>query len=218
MPQIFHPSSNTFSRFSIFGAVFILAAVTWIALVVVRSAYITRVGIPISQEVLFSHEHHVSGLGIDCRYCHVSVEASPFAGIPPTKTCMTCHVEIWVESPMLALVVESFETGQPLVWNRVYQLPDFARFDHSLHINRGIACESCHGRVDQMPLVWRTETLHMEWCLACHRDPERHIRPVEHVFEMGWQPPEPQRVIGSRLVEELGIDIRQITNCSVCHY
>lgn len=217
MAQIFHPSTNTFSKVSIFGAVFLLAALIWIAALLVRSPYVTQVGVARSQPVLFSHEHHVSGLGIECRYCHTSVEVSSFAGIPPTKTCMTCHSQIWTDSPMLASVIDSFRDNQPLQWNRVYNLPDFVYFDHSIHVARGVACVSCHGRVDSMPLVWQQTTLHMEWCLECHREPERFIRPVEYVFQGDWQPPEDQMVMGRRLVEEYGINVAQITDCSTCH-
>lgn len=217
MAQIFHPSSNTISRVSIFGGVFILAGVVWLWVTFLRSAYVTQVGVAREQPIPFSHEHHVSGLGIDCRYCHTSVEESSFAGLPPTETCMTCHSQIWADSPVLEPIRASFRTDRSIEWVRVHNLPDFVYFNHSIHVNKGIGCESCHGRVDQMPLVWKTESLQMEWCLECHRAPEKFIRPREEVFTMGWQPPEDQLILGRRLVAEYHINVKQLTNCSVCH-
>ena len=215
MPQTFHPSMNTLSKVSIFGAVFIVAAIGWMLSVVYRSSYITQEDVVRPQPVQFSHEHHVSGLGIDCRYCHTSVEDSSFAGIPPTETCMQCHSQIWSDSPKLAPVRESFRTGQPIAWTRVHDLPDFAYFDHSIHVAKGIGCASCPGRVDQMPLLWREESLQMKWCLDCHRSPEKHVRPREHVFEMDWQAPKNKPSLAKELVAEYHIG--NATNCSVCH-
>jgi hypothetical protein len=213
MPQIFHPSMNVISRASIFGAAFILAAFGWVLWVTYRSSWQTQVGVVRPQPVEFSHEHHVAGLGIDCRYCHTSVETSPYAGIPATEICMQCHSQIWVESPKLEPVRASFRTGEPIRWTRVHDLPDFARFDHSIHVQKGVGCASCHGRVDKMPLMWRTETLHMQWCLDCHRDPGPHLRPRDLVFSMETPPAE---LIGG---EDL-LRARQIeseTDCSICH-
>ncbi|MGH7127341.1 MAG: TAT-variant-translocated molybdopterin oxidoreductase, partial [Planctomycetaceae bacterium] len=184
MPQIFHPAMNTVSRVSIFGAVFLVAAAVLIGGLVVRSSYVTEAGVIHDQPVPFSHQHHVTDCGIDCRYCHTSVEHSPFAGIPATEVCMNCHAYLYADSEMLEPVRESFRSGEPLVWTRVHDLPDFAYFDHSIHVSKGIGCASCHGRVDQMPLMWRTETLDMEWCLDCHRHPAEHVRPREFVFRM----------------------------------
>src|SRR5918998_1014233 len=140
MPQTFHPSMNTLSKVSIFGAAFIVAAIGWMLSVVYRSSYVTQEDVVRPQPVQFSHEHHVSGLGIDCRYCHTSVEDSSFAGIPPTKTCMNCHFQIWADSPMLEPVQESYRTGRSIPWTRVHDLPDFAHFNHSIHVNKGIGC------------------------------------------------------------------------------
>ncbi|RPH72495.1 cytochrome C, partial [bacterium] len=198
MPQIFHPSTNTFSKVSIFGAVFFLAGLAWAAALFSRSSYVTRVNMPVEQPVQFSHEHHVAGLGIDCRYCHTTVEESQFADIPPLHTCMTCHSQIWVDSPALEPVRESYRTGEPLAWNRVHDVPDFVYFNHEIHVAKGVGCETCHGPVDEMPLTWKSETLYMEWCLDCHRAPERYIRPVENVFDIGWTPPEDQLTLGRR--------------------
>jgi hypothetical protein len=239
MPQIFHPSMNTIARASIFGAVFILAGVGWVAWTYYRSSYHTEVGVVRTQPVQFSHEHHVGGLGIDCRYCHTSVETSPFAGIPPTQICMNCHSQIWSDSPMLEPVRESYRSGKSIEWTRVHDLPDFVYFDHSIHVQKGVGCVECHGRVDAMPLMWRTETLHMAWCLDCHRNPEPHIRPRELVFSMEpWPraPYEPKQVNETNksteaaeqpakqsrpeITSEVLMELHQIsnpTNCSVCH-
>ena len=166
----------------------------------------------------FSHEHHVGGLGIDCRYCHTTVETSSFAGMPATEVCMNCHKQIWSEAPMLEPVRESYRSGRPIRWNRVYDLPGFAYFDHSIHVHKGVGCVTCHGRVDQMPLLWRANTLYMKWCLGCHEAPERFVRPREHVFELDWRPGEDQETLGRRLVAEYGImDREQLTSCYVCH-
>jgi len=215
MAQIFHPSTNTFSKVSIFGAVFFLAALAWVFGVILRSPYVTQARVIRAQPVPFSHKHHVNGLGLDCRYCHTSVEESAFAGLPPTQTCMTCHSQIWSDSPMLEPVRESFRTDKPIAWTRVHDLPDFVYFDHSIHLKKGIGCVTCHGQVDQMPLMWREKSLYMEWCLECHRAPERFVRPRQHVFSVDWQPSEDQLTLGQRLVQEY--NIKKLANCSICH-
>ncbi len=215
MAQIFRPSTNTFARLSIFGAVFLLAVLAWVVLAVNRSPYVTEAGVVRRQPVPFSHKHHVSGIGIDCRYCHTSVEESAVAGIPPTKTCMNCHTQIWAESPMLEPVRTSLRTDTSLAWVRVHDLPDFVYFDHSIHVQKGMGCVTCHGRVDEMPLMWRQQSLLMEWCLACHREPERFVRPRAFVFRMDWKPSEDQLTLGRKLVQEYHIAKR--TSCSVCH-
>jgi hypothetical protein len=218
MPQIFHPSTNTLSRLSIFGAVFILAVLAWVLMQINRSGYVTQANVVRVQPVQFSHEHHVSGLGIDCRYCHTTVEESSFAGIPPTKTCMNCHSQIWANSPYLEPVRESWRTGRAIQWTRVHNLADFVYFNHSIHVNKGIGCVTCHGRVDQMPLTWQEKSLQMEWCLECHRQPERFIRPREYVFSMDWQPPADQMALGQKLVKEYNIpSVAFLTSCSTCH-
>ena len=225
MPQIFHRSMNTVSKVSIFGAVFIVGALSWIASVVYRSSYVTAAGIAYVQPVPFSHEHHVGGLGIDCRYCHTSVEDSSFAGMPSTKTCMNCHSQIWVGSSMLEPVRQSYRSGRSIEWQRAHNLPGFVYFDHSIHIKKGIGCVSCHGRVDRMPFMWQENTLLMEWCLDCHREPERFVRPREEVFSMDWEPskrkdpdsgkPYDQLTLGRQLLREY--KIQSLTSCSTCH-
>src|SRR5262245_61454038 len=226
MPQVFHRAFNTISRVSIYGAVLIVAGVFAVLAVWVRSSYVTNVGVAVVQPVPFSHEHHVTGLGIDCRYCHTSVEDSSFAGIPPTKTCMNCHQQIWVGSTMLEPVRASYATGESIRWERVHNLADFAYFNHGIHVNKGIGCSTCHGPVNHMPLVYQENTLLMEWCLDCHRNPEKYVRPRDEVFNMNWQPTPEQRQPGGeadphRLLRDYGIvkehGVQNMTNCSTCH-
>jgi hypothetical protein len=157
----------------------------------------------------------VGDVGLDCRYCHTSVETSGFANIPPTKTCMNCHSQIWSASPTLEPVRDSFRTDRSIAWTRVHDLPDFAYFNHSIHVNKGVGCETCHGRVDKMPLTWQKASLQMEWCLDCHRHPEQYVRPREEVFTMGYEPPVEQEELGRRLVKEY--KIQSLTSCSTCH-
>ncbi len=215
MAQIFHSSSNTLAKASIFGAVFILAGVAWLGGEIYQSSYVTNVNVPRQQPIPFSHKHHVSDDGIDCRYCHSSVEYSKFAGIPSTATCMTCHSQIWADSPMLEPVRASFQTGTSIQWTRVHVLPDYVFFDHSIHIHKGIGCSTCHGRVDQMPLTWAANTLFMGWCLDCHRAPERYVRPRNQVFNMEWTAPRDQEALGEKLVKEY--KIQKLTDCWTCH-
>jgi hypothetical protein len=220
MPQIFHRSFNTISKVTIFGAILFLAALGWLASKLTRSAYATGVDVAVDQPVPFSHQHHVGGLGIDCRYCHTSVEDSSFAGIPPIKTCMNCHSQIWAKSPTLRPVRDSYRTGESIRWNRVHNLADFVYFNHSIHVHKGIGCSTCHGRVDRMPLTWKANTLHMEWCLDCHRHPENHVRPRAEIFNMEWLPPDDQVERGWKLLAGYKIDrktIARLTDCSTCH-
>jgi hypothetical protein len=216
MPQIFHPSMNTISRATIFGAVFIVALAVWLMMTVVRSSYVSGVGVIKSQPVPFSHEHHVAEAGIDCRYCHTNVEQSSFAGIPPTQTCMNCHSQLWAESPMLAPVRASYRDDKRLAWNRVHDVPDFAFFYHNIHVQRGVACATCHGELAEMPLTWKTSTLYMEWCLKCHREPEKAMGPLGAVFASASVPPpvvsfEPE-------VDRRAPHGALLTNCSLCHH
>ncbi len=214
MTQVFHRSFNT-----IYRAIPILVALGVLVgggalYQFYLSPYATGAKAAIEQPVPFSHAHHVGRLGIDCRYCHTTVEESPFAGMPPTKTCMNCHSQIWVGSDMLAPVRKSYRTGQPIQWERVHNLPDFVYFDHSIHIHKGIGCVSCHGRVDRMPLMWQEKPLTMLWCLDCHDHPERYVRPRDKVFDMQWEP-EDQAESGPRLVKEY--QVKSKTSCSTCH-
>jgi hypothetical protein len=213
--QIFHHSTNTLAKVSIFGALVAAGLGLWLVLEINRSPYVTNAGVARIQPVQFSHQHHVGGLGLDCRYCHTSVETAAVAGIPPTKTCMNCHSQIWSTSPELEPVRESFRTGNSLEWIRVHDLPEFAYFNHSAHVNKGVGCSTCHGRVDRMPLVWQEKSLQMEWCLECHRAPEKFVRPQSEVFNAAWEPPADQIEQGRKLVQEYGLKPR--TSCSACH-
>src|SRR5712672_49475 len=215
MAQIFHRSANTLARASILGVVLLLSAVGAALMKLQRSPYVTAQHIAPEQPVPFSHQHHAAGLGLDCRYCHTSVEDSSFAGIPPTKTCMNCHAQIWTNAPMLAPVRFSFSSGQSLQWTRVHDLPDFVYFNHSIHINKGVGCTTCHGQVDRMPLMMQEKSLQMEWCLDCHRNPERYVRPREAVFRVDYVAPPEQAELGKQLVAQY--QIQKLTSCSTCH-
>jgi hypothetical protein len=215
VPQIFHRSTNTLARLSIFGALFLVAGVLWGLATFNRSAYMTQQRVARAQPVQFSHKHHVGELGIDCRYCHTTVETAARATVPPTETCMSCHSQIWLQSPFLEPVRASFRTDRSIPWVKVHDLPDYVYFNHGVHIQKGIGCVSCHGRVDQMNQVWRESSLQMEWCLECHRDPARQIRPRERLFDLGWEPPADQPNLGAELVRLYDVHAR--TDCSTCH-
>src|ERR1041384_996575 len=219
MAQIFHPAMSTAAKATIFGALLVIAGVAIVAWEMYQSPYITKVGVVRVQPVPFSHEHHVAGLGIDCRYCHTSVETSAFAGLPATKVCMTCHSQVWTNAEMLEPVRASWKSGTPLQWTRVHDLPDYAYFNHSIHVQKGVGCATCHGRVDEMPLMAKAQSLQMMWCLDCHRHPEQYVRPYDKVFDMAWKWPDDVDPIaeGNKLVEEYHIRKGQLTNCSVCH-
>src|SRR5213080_3829875 len=174
--QIFHRSTNTISRATIFGAIFIVAVLLWAAIQFQRSPYVTYAEVARPQPAPFSHQHHVAGLGIDCRYCHTSVETSAFAGIPPTKTCMNCHSVLFNNAGYLEPVRESYRDDKSIRWVKIHRLADFVYFDHSIHVNKGVGCSTCHGHVDDMPLVFQADTLLMQWCLDCHRNPEAVLR------------------------------------------
>jgi hypothetical protein len=215
MAQVFHRSTNTIARLSIYGAAFIIALLGWAVYELSASPYVTEVNVAKDQPVPFSHKHHVGELGLDCRYCHTAVENSSAAGMPPTQTCMTCHSQIWVNSPMLEPVRASYRDDKSIEWIRVNAVPDFVYFNHSIHVNKGIGCVTCHGPVGDMPLTWRANTLQMGWCLDCHRAPEKYVRPREQVFNIHYQAPENQEEAGRKLVKEY--KIQSLTNCSTCH-
>ncbi|HEX3357150.1 MAG TPA: cytochrome c3 family protein [Tepidisphaeraceae bacterium] len=238
MSQIFHPAANAIAKGSIFGAVFILAAAAWVGAVLDTSPYLTETHVSRAQPVPFSHEHHVNGLGISCLYCHTSVKESAFAGIPPTKTCMTCHSQIWTNAAILQPVRDSWNMEKPLQWTRVHKLPDFVYFNHSIHVAKGIGCAVCHGPVDKMPLMYQENTLRMGWCLNCHRNPEQYIRPRDQVLNMNYDPAtddaldrelgvsqnqidadklRSQDRLGAFLVDKYHVHKEQLTNCAVCH-
>lgn len=215
MSQIFHRSTNLISRLSIYSGVFILSLAGYALYEIELSSWYTDVNVAQEQPVPFSHKHHAGELGLDCRYCHTSVEKSSFAGIPPTQTCMTCHSQIWTNAAMLEPVRASYRDDKSIAWTRVNALPEFVYFDHSIHVAKGIGCTTCHGPIAEMPLTWRAESLYMSWCLNCHRQPEKYVRPKEKVFDPNYEPPTNQLALGARLVKEYKIE--KLTNCSTCH-
>jgi hypothetical protein len=215
MAQIFSRYANSYVKASVVLVLLLVAGIFGAADRLARSPYVTRQDTFREQPIQFSHQHHVGGIGIDCRYCHTSVEKAASAGIPPTKTCMNCHAQIWSNSPFLEPVRESFRSDSPLRWIRVHDLPDFVYFNHSVHVKKGIGCSTCHGRVDRMPLMYQQSSLLMEWCLECHRTPEKFVRPREAVYQMDYETPPNQAELGAKLVKEY--DIQSLTTCSTCH-
>jgi hypothetical protein len=218
MAQIFHRSTNTVSKVTIFGAIFFITGLAYLIFSVNQSPYFTDVNVARQQPVPFSHKHHVTDDGIDCRFCHTMVEKSPYAGVPTTHVCMTCHSKLWLNASMLEPVRASATTNTSLEWTRVNALPDFVYFDHSIHVNKGIGCTTCHGPIGEMPLTWRANTLYMRWCIDCHNHPERNVRPRDLVFKADYVPPRDQVDLGRRLVRDYKIkDPKQLTDCYTCH-
>jgi hypothetical protein len=217
MPQLFRPAANTIARVVVLFILIAPFAMIGAAYAVLRSPFVTAQSLVEHQPVPFSHLHHVGELGIDCRYCHTSVETSAFAGMPPTKTCMTCHSQLFTNAAMLKPVRESLAKTKPLHWTRIYRLPDYVYFDHSVHVNNGIGCSTCHGRVDRMPLTRQAAPLTMAWCLDCHRNPKPALRPRDQIFNMAWQPPADQDDRAQRLLVEYHIQTQHLTDCSRCH-
>lgn len=220
MAQIFHYSANNLSKLGIIVALLTVAGLGGIFFELGSdSSYATRQGEAREQPIPFSHTHHVGSMGIDCRYCHTSVENSWFANVPPTKTCMNCHSQIWVNSPTLEPVRASYRTDQSIQWTKVHDLPDYVYFNHSIHVKKGVGCETCHGRVDQMPLMYQQNSLEMRWCLNCHRNPADYVRPREFITKMGYNPERDagadQHTIGLRLMKEY--HIQKLDTCYTCH-
>jgi len=216
MAQIFPRATNQIAKASIALGVVVAAMVVGIVLFVFpRSAYVTRQKEAREQPVPFYHKHHVGGIGIDCRYCHTSVEHSATAGIPPTQTCMNCHSIIFKDSPTLEPVRASWRTNTSIPWVKVHDLPDFVYFNHSAHVNKGVGCTTCHGPIDEMSYVYAEKSLLMEWCLDCHRQPEKYLRPKSEVFSVAYRPPDDQIALGRRLKAEYHVETQ--TTCSTCH-
>jgi len=215
MAQIFQRSTNTIARVSIYGAVIFIALLGYAVDVVNNTSYVTEVNTARPQVVPFSHKHHVGELGLDCRYCHSSVEVSSSAGMPATETCMTCHSQIWTNSSMLEPVRASYSSSKPISWTRVNAVPDFVYFNHSIHVAKGVGCTTCHGPVAEMNITWRGQTLYMRWCLECHNAPEKYLRPRSEVFNAFYQPPSDQLALGRRLMKEY--KVQKLTNCTTCH-
>jgi hypothetical protein len=215
MPQIFDRSSNALARASLVltGLIVIALGVTLDQLQ--RSPWVTRQGQRADQPVPFSHKHHVQGLGLQCQYCHTTVEKSSYAGIPPTRTCMNCHAQIWTNAQLLEPVRQSWYTGESIPWIKVHDLPDYVYFNHEIHVNKGIGCESCHGRVDEMPLMYEQNTLQMEWCLDCHRNPAKNLRPTSEIYNMAWEKPADDNPVWCAAVpDEQGVPTAQTVSCT----
>ncbi len=232
MSQLFPRKANALAKSSIFGGLGLALVAGWIVMMLMRSSWLTRQHETVEQPVQFSHLHHVGGEGIDCRYCHTSVETSNYAGIPPTRTCMNCHSQIWTNAPILEPVRASYRSDTRLSWIKVNDLPDFVYFNHQIHVNKGVGCVVCHGQVDKMPLMFQAQSLQMEWCIGCHRAPENFIRPKEEVFNMSYTPPteeHPRTLKTGETVHsqvEMGLILKKqynisnpshMTTCSVCH-
>ncbi|MEZ4683663.1 MAG: cytochrome c3 family protein [Caldilineaceae bacterium] len=217
MSQLFHPTMNLIVRVVLLTIIFLLVGLGGLGYYAATSPYFTEVGVAKAQPVPFSHKQHVGGLGLDCRYCHTFVESSNSASIPPTATCMGCHSQVASAAPSLDLVRQSAENNTPLEWVRVHNLADYVYFNHAIHVKQGVGCETCHGRIDQMPTVMKTQPLQMAWCLECHRNPENYLRPRAAVFTMGWEPPIEQATLGQQLIAEHGVQTDHLTDCSVCH-
>lgn len=218
MSQIFPKSANAAARSSLFGVLTLVLFLGWVIFTLMRSSWVTRQNEYVEQPIQFSHAHHVGGMGLDCRYCHTSVENSAFAGIPPTKTCMNCHSQVWSNAPILEPVRASFRNNTPLTWIRVNDLPDFVYFNHQIHVKQGVGCATCHGPIDKMPLTYQATTMQMEWCLDCHRAPEKYLRPRSEVFNMAYEAPANQLEIGLALKKEYNVaGAQHMTSCSVCH-
>ena len=215
MAQIFHRSTNTISRVSIYGAVILIAILGYAVDVVNQTSYVTEVHNARPQPVPFSHKHHVGELGLDCRYCHSSVEVSSSAGMPPTQTCMACHAQIWTGAAILEPVRASYRDSTPIVWTRVNALPDFVYFNHSIHIAKGVGCTTCHGPIAEMNITWREQSLYMRWCLECHNAPEKYLRPRSEVFNAFYKAPPNQDALGNQLMTEY--KVQKLTNCTTCH-
>jgi hypothetical protein len=214
MAQVFQRRAELYVKLGL--ALFFVLAVAFIVSLVWPARSRAELGDALAQPIPFSHKHHVGDVGLDCRYCHTTVENQPFAGMPATEVCMTCHSQLFRDQAMLAPLRQSLESGQPIAWNRVHTLPNFVYFDHSIHVAKGVACMECHGRVDQMPLVWRVESLEMQWCIACHRDPAPHLRPHDEVFKMGMPPL--SEADANALAHALRLQsTARLTDCSTCH-
>ncbi len=214
MAQLFRQEFGFLFRLGLIAALLLIM----VGLFVWRAAmsYPVAINAPVEQPVAFSHKHHVGDDGIDCRYCHSAVEQSAFADIPPLSTCLTCHSQLFTDQPALEPLIRAYEGRASLHWRRVHQLPDFVYFDHGIHVAKGVGCASCHGAMDEMPLTWRVAPLTMQWCLDCHRAPERALRPRDQIFNLHWKAPD-QMALGRQLLVDYRIDKRRLTDCSVCH-
>lgn len=218
MPQLFPPRSNKIAKFSILVIIVLSAALIGGLSWYTHSPTFTQVGVEVPQPVPFSHNLHVKAVGLNCRYCHVGVDQSAFADLPPAETCMSCHSQIRKDSPTLKPVRDSYHNGTPLAWNRVNDLPDYVYFNHEIHVVKGVGCETCHGRMDQVTTAVRSKFFYMSTCMECHSNPAQYLRPQANIYDMGYTPAEPQAVLGAKLVTEYNIlPTSQLSDCSICH-
>lgn len=215
MAQLFRPSANSIAKVSIASAVILVFSTIGIAYMIDRGPWITDVGVAPVQPIYFSHKHHVKDDGIDCRYCHTSVENSGYAGLPPTETCMSCHSQIWNNASVTEPIRQSWASGESIKWTKVHDLPDFVYFNHSIHIAKGVGCSTCHGQINEMPWVYKVNTLYMNWCLNCHRNPGQYLRPKSEVFNMDYKYPSNQAELGAQLVKEN--HVQSLVDCVTCH-
>lgn len=221
MAQIFRPSINTIAKASIVAAVLLGGVAFYVVTQIARSSYLTNVYVDRQQPVQFSHKHHSGDDGIDCRYCHTAVETSSSAGMPPTQTCMNCHNQIWSDSPYLEIVRASYRDNKPIEWEKVHDLPEYVYFNHSIHVAKGVGCSTCHGNMSEMPGIHQVATLQMEWCLSCHREPEKFLRPKTEIYNPAWRA-ENTTSEEIALGKQLKIDYKvrnasMMTSCSTCH-
>jgi hypothetical protein len=218
MAQLFHRGANNIAKASMV-LVIVLGGVVYFAYSqIARSSYLTNRYLERPQPIQFSHKHHVGDDGIDCRYCHTSVETAASAGIPPTQTCMNCHNQLWSDAPYLETIRASYRDNKPMMWERVHDLPGFVYFNHSIHVAKGVGCSTCHGQVDAMPAVYQENTLQMEWCISCHKDPSAFIRPKSEIYNMSWKDSNLTAEERQTLKKEYKIRSREmLTSCSICH-
>ena len=217
MAQLFSPGADAIYRLALLTGVACLAGIPIVAAGIVRSDYVTGVGIAPAQPVPFSHKHHSGELGVDCRYCHTTVETQATAGIPPTHTCMTCHSQIWTGSDMLKPVRDSFARDEPLQWVRLNKLPSYVYYNHSVHVTKGIGCSTCHGDVTSMQMTYRANAFEMQFCLDCHREPAKYVRPQDQVWNMTWKPPATQAPLGpDRVAQTHSQGGARLTDCASC--
>ena len=215
MAQLFRPSSNYIAKLSIAVALILVCSTIAIAYVIDRGPWITDVGVAPVQPIYFSHKHHVKDDGIDCRYCHTSVETSSYAGLPPTETCMSCHSQIWNNATVTEPIRQSWSTGKSIEWSKVHKLPAYVYFNHSIHIAKGVGCSTCHGQINEMPWVYKVNTLYMNWCLQCHRNPAAYLRPKTEIFNMDYKYPSNQAELGAQLVKDN--HVQSLQDCATCH-
>ena len=219
MAQFFNRSANNIARISMVMVVVLAGVAFYVYTQVARSSYLTGQFLEKQQPVQFSHKHHVGDDGIDCRYCHATVESTATASMPPTQTCMNCHSQLWNDSPYLEPVRASFRENKPIQWERVHDLPEFVYFNHSIHVAKGVGCATCHGRIDQMPAVYQENTLQMEWCIACHRNPAPNLRPSAQITSMTWTPADATPAEEQEMKDKISkLRSREmLTSCSTCH-